>query len=237
MIRAPWLSACTLAFTPVDQRVASSFGWGGWIKEIPLFGVLRGSTMGCSFWGLPRSAGWRQCSRCQRQWDLGGVIRRNGPSDLNSSSVLLLNSCAYHRLFITNTMFRHKCVHICIWHQDTLGRSSRIDLVVVSSDLLPVLDTQVKRRAGLSTDHHLVVRPGRPKRIVRVCCEHLAENPANSGGALTMSQGRQGTFQVDHVPSLLRVPTSAVATRWLAPVVTTIPEPVGEHWRWGMPSS
>ncbi|KAI3361869.1 hypothetical protein L3Q82_002192 [Scortum barcoo] len=59
--------------------------------------------------------------------------------------------------------------------------------VVVSSDLRPyVLDTRVKRGAELSTDHHLVVswirwqrrkldRPGRPKRIVRVCWERLAE--------------------------------------------------------------
>ncbi|KAI3369746.1 hypothetical protein L3Q82_024572 [Scortum barcoo] len=63
-----------------------------------------------------------------------------------------------------------------------------IDFVVVSSDLRPyVLDTRVKREGlSLSTDHHLVVswirwqrrkldRPGRPKRIVRVCWERLAE--------------------------------------------------------------
>ncbi|KAI3353028.1 hypothetical protein L3Q82_019600 [Scortum barcoo] len=67
------------------------------------------------------------------------------------------------------------------------GRSMMIDFVVVSSDLRPyVLDTRVKRGAELSTDHHLVVswirwqrrkldRPGRPKRIVRVCWERLAE--------------------------------------------------------------
>ncbi|KAI3353689.1 hypothetical protein L3Q82_004833 [Scortum barcoo] len=84
-------------------------------------------------------------------------------------------------------MFEHKGVHQCTWHQDTLGRRSMIDFVVVSSDLRPyVLDTRVKRRAELSTDHHLVVswirwqrrkldRPGRPKRIVRVCWERLAE--------------------------------------------------------------
>ncbi|KAI3375848.1 hypothetical protein L3Q82_004121 [Scortum barcoo] len=86
-----------------------------------------------------------------------------------------------------NTMFEHKVVHQCTWHQDTLGRRSMIDFVVVSSDLRPyVLDTRVKRGAELSTDHHLVVswirwqrrkldRPGRPKRIVRVCWERLAE--------------------------------------------------------------
>ncbi|XP_061740413.1 uncharacterized protein LOC133541215 [Nerophis ophidion] len=84
-------------------------------------------------------------------------------------------------------MFKHKCVHMCTWPQDTLGRSSMIDFV--SSDLRPhVLDTRVTRGAVLSTDHHLVVswlrwwgrmpdRPGRPKRIVRVCWERLAESP------------------------------------------------------------
>ncbi|KAI3374338.1 hypothetical protein L3Q82_006173 [Scortum barcoo] len=66
-----------------------------------------------------------------------------------------------------------------------------IDFVVVSSDLRPyVLDTRVKRGAELSTDHHLVVswirwqrrkldRPGRPKRIVRVCWERM---PGHGGG-------------------------------------------------------
>ncbi|XP_055362025.1 uncharacterized protein LOC129603656 [Betta splendens] len=100
---------------------------------------------------------------------------------------MLLDFCARHSLAITNTMFEHKGVHQCTWHQDTLGRRSMIDFVVVSPDLRPyVLDTRVKRGAELSTDHHLVVsrirwqrrrleRLGRPKCIVRVCWERLAE--------------------------------------------------------------
>ncbi|KAK3574423.1 hypothetical protein QTP86_006591 [Hemibagrus guttatus] len=84
-------------------------------------------------------------------------------------------------------MFKHKGAHQYTWYQDTLGRRSMIDLVIMSSDLWPhVLDTRVKRGAELSTDHHLVVswirlrrrmpdRLGRPKRIVRVCWEHLAD--------------------------------------------------------------
>ncbi|KAI3362559.1 hypothetical protein L3Q82_012265 [Scortum barcoo] len=92
-------------------------------------------------------------------------------------------------------------VHQCTWHQDTLGRRSMIDFVVVSSDLRPyVLDTRVKRGAELSTDHHLVVswirwqrrkldRPGRPKRIVRVCWERIWPSPL-SGRSSTPTSGR-----------------------------------------------
>ncbi|KAI3363271.1 hypothetical protein L3Q82_011558 [Scortum barcoo] len=95
-----------------------------------------------------------------------------------SSSTEYLLGVPGRGLSITNTMFEHKGVHQCTWHQDTLGRRSMIDFVVVSSDLRPyVLDTRVKRGAELSTDHHLVVswirwqrrkldRPGRPKRVL-----------------------------------------------------------------------
>ncbi|KAI3353866.1 hypothetical protein L3Q82_005074 [Scortum barcoo] len=116
-----------------------------------------------------------------------GVIGRNG---LHLSGVQLLDFCASsHSLSIMNTMFEHKGVHKCTWHQDALGRRPMIDFIIVSPDLQPyVLDTRVKRGAELSTDHHLVVgwirwwgrmlgRPGGPKQIVRVCWECLAEEP------------------------------------------------------------
>ncbi|TKS65587.1 NLR family CARD domain-containing protein 3 CARD15-like protein [Collichthys lucidus] len=151
-------------------------------------------------------------------------------------------------------MFKHKGVHMCTWHQDALGRSSMIDFVVVSSDLWPhVLDTQVKRRAELSTDHHLVVswlrwwgrmavRPGRPKRSVWVCWERLAESPVRksfnspSGRASLMSRGRWGTLSPSEpcsVPPLSRRLTGAVAVRWSVPVVAAAPEPTGGHRRRG----
>ncbi|TWW74392.1 hypothetical protein D4764_14G0003950 [Takifugu flavidus] len=194
---APQLSACILEFTLVDERAASlRLRVGGRILTVvcaygpnsssvyppfleSLEGVLESAHSGGSLVLLgdfnahvgSDSVTWR------------GVIEMNAPPDLNPSGVLLLDFRAHLRLSITNTLFRHKGVHVCTWHQDALGRRSMIDFVVVSLDLRPhVLDTWVKRGAKLSTDHHLVVswlrwwgrmpdRPSRPKRGVRVCWE------------------------------------------------------------------
>ncbi|TWW81632.1 hypothetical protein D4764_01G0014470 [Takifugu flavidus] len=160
---APQLSACILEFTTVDERVASlHLRVGGRILTVvcaygpnsssaypPFLESLEGVLGSAPSWGSLVLLGDFNAHVSNDSVTWRGVIGKNGPPDLNPNGVLLLDFCAHLRLSVTNTLFGHKGVHMCTWHQDALGRSM-IDYVIVSSDLRPhVLDPRVKRVAEL----------------------------------------------------------------------------------------
>ncbi len=134
LLIAHQLSRHVLEFTPVNERVVflrlrvgdrsltvvCAYGPNGSV-EYPAFlvslgGVLESVPTGDSIVLLgdfnthvgSDSDTWR------------GVIGRNAPTDLNLSGVQLVDFCASYSLSITNTMFKHKGVHQCTWHQEII---------------------------------------------------------------------------------------------------------------------
>ncbi|KAI3373571.1 hypothetical protein L3Q82_021956, partial [Scortum barcoo] len=154
-----------------------------------------------------------------------GVIGRNGLPDLNPKR--------------------------CTWHQDTLGRRSMIDFVVVSSDLRPyVLDTRVKRGAELvnrsppggELDPLAEEEVGQTWQTQTYCegllgtsgralCQGGHSTPT-SGRASHRFRGRLETLSPSGPCSLPPLSTrqfEVVDARSLVPVVVAIPEPGGGH--------
>ncbi|KAI3373289.1 hypothetical protein L3Q82_006586 [Scortum barcoo] len=114
-----------------------------------------------------------------------------------------------------------------------------IDFVVVSSDLRPyVLDTRGGELDPLA-EEELTDRPGRPKRIVRVCWERLAEPSVrevfNSHLRKSFSQipREAGDIESEWTMFSASIVDAAVQSLWtqgsLVPVVVATPEPGGGH--------
>ncbi|KAI3354569.1 hypothetical protein L3Q82_019073 [Scortum barcoo] len=165
LLIAPQLSRHVLEFTPVNERVAS----------LRLRVGDRSLAIVCAY-GPNSSTEYPPPSWSPWEGYLI-VLRLRG---LHCSTGGLQRSLT--GLSITNTMFEHKGVHQCTWHQDTLGRRSMIDFVVVSSDLRPyVLDT------GHSGGITLLSLPG--KVYARVLERRIRPivDPQDSGGTMRFS--------------------------------------------------
>lgn len=81
------------------------------------------------------------------------------------------------------------------------------------------------------------VRPDRPKLIVSVCWERLAEFPVQASFNFHCRQsfndvlggGRVQLNELCYIPPIRQLP-GAVAIRWSVPVMVAIPEPIGGKW-------
>ena len=86
-----------------------------------------------------------------------GILGPYGTGNKNSNGDLLLQFCAKNNLVVTNTIFRHKAIHIPTWRHPRSKHWHLIDYVLVDrADRLSVLDTRVMRSAHCKTDHQLV---------------------------------------------------------------------------------
>lgn len=95
-------------------------------------------------------------------------------------------------------------------------------------------NTQVRRGAELSADHHLVVswirwlgslpdRPGKPKRVIEVNGEHLAEAPVR------VSRILREVVDMESKWTMFKVSTAEAAARSCGQMVAG--ESVGGHQR------
>lgn len=84
------------------------------------------------------------------------VIGRYGDSRVNENGISVLNICLQWNLYVTNTMFCHKRIHMYTWERE--NARSMIDFVIVDERIKKnVVDTRVHRGVGIDTDHYLVV--------------------------------------------------------------------------------
>lgn len=103
--------------------------------------------------------------RDYQQWSQ--VLGRHGVGNMNENGLLLLSTCAEHKLAITNTMFQLPNKHKTIWMHPRSKHWNMIDYIIVrQQDIRDVRITRVMRGADCNTDHrlirskmHLFIRP------------------------------------------------------------------------------
>jgi hypothetical protein len=84
------------------------------------------------------------------------LIGPHGEVELNDGGEYLWEFCAYNKLRITNSFFRHKDIHKFTWAER--GSKSIIYYVIANKKIWPyITDTRVYRGAEVDTDHFLVL--------------------------------------------------------------------------------
>jgi Reverse transcriptase (RNA-dependent DNA polymerase)/Endonuclease-reverse transcriptase len=121
------------------------------------------------FWGQLNDV-LNACDKNERVIVLGDLngwvgLKRNGVEDVvgsygdprvNENGERIVNMCLEYELFVSNTWFKHKSIHM---YTRRMGdQKSMIDLILYDKRLKDkVMDTRVYRGAECGTDHFLVV--------------------------------------------------------------------------------
>lgn len=90
--------------------------------------------------GTPLSCWGASVFTWQWQCDLEGCDWKKRLLDLNPSDGFFLDFCANHSLSITNTLFKHKGVHMCMWLQNIRGNKLVVHFVIILSVLQPSVE-------------------------------------------------------------------------------------------------
>ena len=91
-----------------------------------------------------------------RRPGLESVLGTFGDKKTNDAGKFILDVCLEKNLFVSNTMFAHKDIHM--YTREMNNERSMIDLMIVDNRLKRnVLDTRVYRGYDLGTDHYVVI--------------------------------------------------------------------------------
>ncbi|XP_012935508.1 craniofacial development protein 2-like [Aplysia californica] len=88
---------------------------------------------------------------------LGPHSDHRTPCNYNGNHVLEL--CAEHDLFITNTFFQHRACQIYTWYRwNNIMVSSQIDFILTRTRMrITITDSRAIPNAGLDTDHRPII--------------------------------------------------------------------------------